>query len=133
MTFCCASSINPNRSIPNTISGRKWREDNQLTQRHTRTMNTQSNGIVIAQVADQIGGEVATSYLHPGYIGHCAIVAESNSDVIAVLSNGIEAFRVAAYAITPNGGYGSVSIHPTHLDQTHESLLDWIDVGSGRK
>jgi len=92
-------------------------------------LKTQSSGTVIAQVADQIGGEAATSYLPAGYTGHCAIVAESNSDVIAVLSSGIEAFRVAAYAITPDGGYGSVSIHPTQLDETHESLLDWIDVG----
>lgn len=95
----------------------------------TLTLKTQISGIVIAQVADQIGGDVATSYLPAGYTGHCAIVAESNSDVIAVLSSGIEAFRVAAYAITPDGGYGSVSIHPTQLDETHESLLDWIDVG----
>ena len=49
--------------------------------------------------------------------------------MIAVLSSGIEAFRLAAYAITPHGGYGSVSIHPTQLDETHESLLEWIDVG----
>ena len=90
-------------------------------------MKTQSSGIVIAQVADQIGGETATSYLPAGYTGRCAIVAESNSDVIAVLSSGMEAFRLAAYAITPDGGYGSVSIQPTDLDETHESLLDLID------
>ncbi|MCD1649701.1 hypothetical protein [Marinobacter adhaerens] len=93
------------------------------------TLKTRSSGTVIAQVADQIGGEVATSYLPAGYTGHCTIVAESTSDAIAVLSSGIEAFRVAAYAITPDGSYGSVSIHPTQLDETHESFLDWIDVG----
>lgn len=92
-------------------------------------MKIQENGIVIAQVADQIGGDTAKSYLPSGYSGRCAIVTESGSDVIAVLSNGIEALRVAAYAITPDGGYGSVGIHPTQKDETHSSLLDWIAAG----
>ncbi|MBW4979918.1 hypothetical protein ABWH88_09560 [Marinobacter adhaerens] len=92
-------------------------------------MTTRASGIVIAQTAVEIGGDMATSYLPVGYSGRCAIVADSDSKVIAVLSSGIEAFRVAAYAITPDGGYGSVNIQPTELGETHESLLDWIEVG----
>lgn len=103
----------------------------QRAKRLILAMESQRNGIVIAQIADQIGGDLATSFLPEGYSGHCAIVTESTSDVIAVLSSGIEAFRVAAYAITPDGGYGSVGIHPTQEDETHTSLLDWIAVGPG--
>ena len=89
-------------------------------------MTTRASGIVIAQTAVEIGGDMATSYLPVGYSGRCAIVTESDAKVIAVLSSGIEAFRIAAYAITPDGGYGSVRIYPTQEEQTHASLCEWI-------
>lgn len=83
-------------------------------------------GAVIAQVADEIGGTAATSYLPPNYSGRCAVLSQSSFDTIAILPNGLEAFRVAAYAITPDGGFGSVEIQPSLECETHKSFMDWF-------
>ncbi len=83
-------------------------------------------GAVIAQVADEIGGTAATSYLPPNYSGRCAVLSQSSFETIAILPNGLEAFRVAAYAITPDGGFGSVEIQPSLECETHKSFMDWF-------
>jgi len=46
---------------------------------------------------------------------------------LAVLSSGMEAVRIAAYAITPDGGYSDVSVHPSSLEPTHSSFCNWIN------
>jgi len=74
-----------------------------------------------------IGGDVATEAVPDGYTGACAVVPASDSDnVIAVLPSLNEARRVARYAKTPDGGYGSVVIEATRQPVTHETLEDWL-------
>lgn len=87
---------------------------------------SQSEGTVIAQIASEIGGDAAISYLPHGYSGRCAIVTESAANIIGVLPDPLQAFRVAAYAIAPAGGYGSVGILPTLDRETHQSLREWV-------
>ncbi len=81
-------------------------------------------GIVIAQTLDAVGGLQATSFIEPGYSGQCA-VCEGNK-VIAVFPNNIEAIRAAAYAISPDGGFVGVSIHPSSELVTHASFMEWL-------
>lgn len=82
-------------------------------------------GVVIAQISEQLGGMQALSYVPPGYVGNCAVM--SGSETLAVLSSGMEAVRIAAYAITPDGGYSDVSVHPSSLEPTHSSFCNWIN------
>ncbi|KXS55610.1 MAG: hypothetical protein AWU57_59 [Marinobacter sp. T13-3] len=82
---------------------------------------------VIATNPLSIGGDTAAEAVPDGYTGACAVVPVSGSDnVIAVLPSLNEARRVARYAKTPDGGYGSVVIEATSQPVTHETLEDWI-------
>lgn len=84
--------------------------------------------IIIIEEPQQIGGHTVSSYLPEAYDGACRIVS-SNSESIAVLPNTLEAYKVAGFAITPNGGYGSVDIEPALIDDvTVKTFDEWFDV-----
>lgn len=95
-------------------------EPAEITQKHEPSYR------LIASNAPEIGMDTAISYVSNGYLGHCAVVAAANNcSVIAVLPNEIEANSVARYAITPDGGYGSVYVEPTEKKITHSGFSDW--------
>ena len=50
----------------------------------------------------------------------------NNDATIAVLADHNEARRIAAYAITPDGGYCSVVVRATSAPVTHKDLESWI-------
>ena len=72
----------------------------------------------------QIGGDDAVSYLEDAYDGITEVITMSGK-LVAVLPSPGEAKKVASYAITPDGGYGSVVIHSSSKDITHQSFDDW--------
>ena len=68
---------------------------------------------IIAEGPMQLGGEIAHSLVPDDYRGACKVVQDNLSDeVIVVLPSRQEAYRAARYAITPDGGYGSVRVTP---------------------
>lgn len=82
---------------------------------------------IIAENPTEIGGDTATSMVRSTYQGACAVIEASGSGrVIAVLPSGAEANRVARYAITPAGGYGSVLVEETDQAVTHPNLESWV-------
>lgn len=81
---------------------------------------------VIAANAPAVGADAAISSVPEDYQGACAVVeASSGIRVIAVLPNKAEAFSVARYAITPDGGYGSVYVDASNEAVTHSSFEEW--------
>ena len=82
---------------------------------------------IIAQLALEVGEHTAESNMPRDYVGACAVVSASDGKrVIAVLPSQTEASRVAAYAITPDGGFGSVFVRVSDAVCTHESFVDWL-------
>ncbi len=81
--------------------------------------------MLLAKNPEQIGGDTATSYVREGYVGTCEIKTENDCSV-AILPTLKEAVSVACYAITPDGGYGSVEVHPSTLAITHSDFMDWL-------
>ena len=79
---------------------------------------------VIATTPDEIGGEQAVSFLPNGYQGACRITA--GNTVIAVTPDTTQAFRIAGYAITPDGGFTHVCVSACDDAATHLTLEDWI-------
>jgi hypothetical protein len=83
--------------------------------------------MILAEAPWEIGGHQENSYIKEGYIGRCEIKIENDPDtILAVLPNLNEAIAVARYAITPDGGYGSVEVHPSEIDITHSDFMDWL-------
>ncbi|MGX1201015.1 hypothetical protein [Marinobacter sp. MBR-105] len=75
----------------------------------------------------EIGADTAVSHVPTDYEGPCAVVqSQSSANVIAVLPSVMEASRVAGYAISPSGGYGSVYVEPTDLAVTCLALEEWL-------
>jgi hypothetical protein len=69
---------------------------------------------LLSKTADEIGGDVAISYVDKNYTGNCRVIKmDGSGDCVAILPNFVEAHRVACYSITPDGGYGSVEVSPT--------------------
>lgn len=82
---------------------------------------------VIAENPAEIGADTVISTICHSYQGPCAVIEASGSGrVIAVLPSGAEAYRVARYAITPDGGYGSIVVEETDLPVTHPDLESWV-------
>jgi hypothetical protein len=82
---------------------------------------------IIHEAPAEIGAHTVETSLPSDYLGSCAIIQTSDRrTVIAIVPNFIEACRIAKYAITPDGGYGSVSIESTGNDCTHDSYLSWL-------
>lgn len=85
------------------------------------------NETIIAENPPEIGGDTASSMVRSTYHGACAVIEASGTErVIAVLSSGVEAYRLARYAITPAGGYGSVVVEETDQAVTHPNLESWV-------
>tara|TARA_Y100001933_G_scaffold264813_1_gene332787 strand:+ start:6388 stop:6642 length:255 start_codon:yes stop_codon:yes gene_type:complete len=75
----------------------------------------------------EIGADTAVSHVPTDYKGPCAVVqSQTSANVIAVLPSVMEANRVARYAISPSGGYGSVYVEPTDLAVTCLTLEAWL-------
>lgn len=76
----------------------------------------------------QLGGHQAFSDVPDDYEGVCAVQATCGSgELIAVLPNITEASRVAAYAITPDGGWCSVQVSAAPgMEVTHNSFMEWM-------
>ena len=83
---------------------------------------------LIAEGALQLGGHQAFSDLPNDHEGACAVLDACGSDkLIAVLPNITEARRVAAYAITPDGGWCSVQVSAAPgIAVTHNSFMEWM-------
>lgn len=84
-------------------------------------------GHVVAMATIVFGGETIESFLPDNYEGAVKVASASDCGeaVIAVLPNFAEAWRVAAYAMSPDGGYGSVELHAVSMDQvTHADFFD---------
>ncbi|MCP5213373.1 MAG: hypothetical protein H6998_20845 [Hahellaceae bacterium] len=89
-------------------------------------LGNSTSPMIIAQTADAIGGDNAVSRVNEAYTGGCEVVT-CNDETIAILPNYIEARAVAAYAITSDGGYGSVIVVEAPGKQiTHSSFNDWL-------
>jgi hypothetical protein len=84
---------------------------------------------VIARGPVEIGGEVVTSSVPDGHKGPYEIVSESGGHSVAVLQDWSQARRVACYAITQDGGFGSVEIRTTDELSTHDTFEDWLGAG----
>lgn len=87
---------------------------------------TDSKETLLAQAPDAIGGNIAIGCHPSDHNGSFEVVAESNDQSIAVCPGFDEAARVARYAITPDGGYGSVSVVATDRGVTCNSLEEFI-------
>lgn len=85
-----------------------------------------NRGKVLARNAPEIGADTAISRVPNGYHGACAVIEDSGTDhVIAVLPTESVANSVANYAITPDGGYGSVIVEPSTAPITHRTFDEW--------
>jgi len=96
--------------------------------RHLKTQakSRQVESRVVASLADDIDGYQAIAHFSPNYGGAVCVI--TLKEVIAVLPNVEEALKVAAYAITPSGGYGSVSmLEAIHEFPTHRTFQEWLD------
>ena len=82
---------------------------------------------VIFQTALELGAHTVESCIPADYTGACSVIAASDgTSVIAVLPSLAEANRVAKYATSPDGGFGSVYIKQTDGACTHLSVQDWL-------
>lgn len=63
------------------------------------------------------------------YEGIVQVVSQSDGEVIAVMPNAEEGFKVANFAITPIGGFGSVDVLPAASDMavTELNFMAWLD------
>lgn len=79
---------------------------------------------VIATTPLEIGGEQSVSVLPDGYEGLCQI--EGDDRILAVVPDTTQGFRIARYAITPDGGYTDVRVAPSDRAPTHWTLEHWL-------
>lgn len=85
-------------------------------------------GVVVAWIADEVGGSCAISYVPATHLGHCEVRA--GEQILAVVGSPALARRVAAYAIGPNGGYSDVSIAPSSQPLTCCSFEHWAAISA---
>lgn len=90
--------------------------------------HTESREGVIGCMPEEIGGAEAICMLPHGYDGACRVVLDNNSEeTIAVVPSQLDSFRIARYAIRPDGYASSVRIVPAaHTDVTHQSYSEWL-------
>lgn len=83
---------------------------------------------IISEGPPQFGSSMAYSDAPEDYEGVCAVRDAGGSDkLIAVLPNISEARRVAAYAITPDGGWCFVQVSAAPgMAVTHNSFMEWM-------
>lgn len=81
----------------------------------------------ICQMPDEIGGHVAVSDVPENYDGTCIVYEDNGSDrMIAVMPSYEEARRVAHYAVSVDGGFGSVRVSAAPgVTPTHGNFNDW--------
>lgn len=85
-------------------------------------------GQIIYEGPLEIGGETVTSYIPKHYLGKMSIMDDNGTKVIAVMPTVEEGLRVAKYATSPDGGYGSVSIFAAGEERiTHATFMDWLE------
>lgn len=87
------------------------------------------NQILVAMNPLEIGGDTAISDLPEEYKGKVQVVRDGDVDVIAVMPNVESGLSVARYAITPNGGFGSVFVlpAPAEMQVTENNFMEWLD------
>lgn len=86
----------------------------------------ESEWIVIADTPLEIGGERAIANIDESFALPCSVFCR-NGDLVVTLPNAKEAYRVARYAIRPDGGFGSVSVQASTDGRcTHQSFEDWL-------
>lgn len=92
-------------------------------------MNTQRMRVtsrIVARTDDEINSCCAIVHYDDSYAGRVCVIRLD--EVVAVLPNPIEALKVAAFAITPNGGFGSVALLAAENEfPTHDSFVQWLD------
>jgi hypothetical protein len=83
--------------------------------------------MIIAKTDDKIGGEYVDCQVNENYVGRCE-VKTFNDVLVGIFPNLEVGISIARYAITPDGGYGSVEIiECSEKIITHESFDDWFD------
>lgn len=84
------------------------------------------HSLVISSSPMDVGGHCAVSTVKEGHEGPCS-VHDTNDKLIAALPNYAEAEKVARYAITPDGGYGSAYISESKASEpiTHNTFDEW--------
>ena len=81
---------------------------------------------IVARTDDEINSCCAIVHYDDSYAGRVCVIRLD--EVVAVLPNPIEALKVAAFAITPNGGFGSVALLAAKNEfPTHNSFVEWLD------
>ncbi len=77
---------------------------------------------------NELGAGTATSEVAIGYSGKCEVKEKYSDKTIAVLPNSIEAEKVAGYACTPDGGFGSIIVTASKEKDalTHNSYEEWM-------
>lgn len=82
---------------------------------------------IIGEAPSELGGHTAISQVPGTYKGVCSVIEASGSGrIVAVLSSFAEACRVARYAISAEGGYGSVIVDKSNLPVTHSTFDAWL-------
>lgn len=92
------------------------------------TTHSEPTRSVIGSSPIEIGGAIAVSMLPHGYEGACRVVLDSPEEhTIAVVPSPAESFRIARYAIGPDGySTGACIVPASHSEITHQSFLDWL-------
>ncbi|KKN29098.1 hypothetical protein LCGC14_0847660 [marine sediment metagenome] len=92
------------------------------------TTHSEPTRSVIGRSPLEIGGAQAVSKLPHGYEGACRVFLDNPDEhTIAVVPSPAESFRIARYAIGPDGHSTGVCIVPApHSDITHQTFLDWL-------
>jgi len=80
---------------------------------------------VISKTHDCIGGEVAITNLPVSFKGKVEVVS-LNGESIAVTKNMALGSKISSYAITPDGGYGSVRIIKTKKKINVNNFEEWL-------
>lgn len=81
---------------------------------------------IVAYSPDTFGGEYAAAFFDEDYEGKVCVI--SLYSIVAIVPNVKEALMIAAYAITPNGGFGSVDLLPAPDSAlTHATFDEWLD------
>jgi hypothetical protein len=84
------------------------------------------SGKIYKQGDLEVGGEVVQTFIQDGYEGACSVFSFSSDELIACVSSVSEAYKIACYAISPDGGYGSVVVKPCKASKvTHNNFYEW--------
>lgn len=92
------------------------------------TTHSEPQRNVIGSSPIEIGGVTAVSMLPHGYEGACRVFLDNPDEhTIAVVPSSAESFRIARYAIGPDGYSAGVCIAPALQSEiTHQTFIDWL-------